>query len=122
MRPIPHARLLLPLALVAALAFDAAAQSAARPLPPGSRPLDEPPPPTIEGNPAPEAKPVVTTRQEGDKEIQEYRIGGKLYMMRVTPKNGPAYVLIDQRGDGQFRQQDTMTPHLAVPQWVIKEF
>jgi hypothetical protein len=64
----------------------------------------------------------VTTRREASATITEYRVRGKLFMMRVQPKNGPAYVLIDHRGDGQFARQDTLDPGVRVPQWVLLEF
>ncbi|APV52287.1 hypothetical protein BWI17_04465 [Betaproteobacteria bacterium GR16-43] len=105
-------------------AFAAGAQSQPRPLPPGTTPLDRPPPmaPTDvahEQGPAPE----VTMRMDGDNEIAEYRMKGKLYMMRVKPKNGPAYTLMDHKGDGSFTKQDhTLTPNTSVPQWVLLEF
>ncbi len=48
---------------------------------------------------------------------------GNLYMMRVKPKNGPAYTLMDHKGDGTFAKQDqTLTPNTSVPQWVLLEF
>ena len=122
MRDFPQLRFALPLCLaLAAVAFAASAQSPQRPVPPGSKALEEPPPPPrIEGDPA--LEPRVTIRREGESEIQEYRVRGKLYMMRVTPKNGRPYILVDHRGDGQFKQQDTLTPNVAVPQWVLLEF
>jgi hypothetical protein len=112
----------LPLAVLALVfAAAAAAQSQPRPLPPGSKPLEEPPPPpVIEGDPAQE--PQVTTRREGDNTIQEYRLRGRLYMVRVTPVHGRPYVLVDQKGDGQFRRQDNLDSGLRVPQWVLLEF
>jgi hypothetical protein len=108
--------------MLAALAFDALAQSAARSRPPGTLPLDEIPPPlplTETSTPQPE----VTTRTEGDQTIQEYRIKGKLYMTRVTPKHGRPYILMDQRGDGTFSKLDnTLDGQVRVPQWVLLEF
>jgi hypothetical protein len=115
-------RKLLALMLLAA-AFAAAAQSTARPRPPGTMPLDEPPPPPpmIETDPA--LEPQVTTRTEGDNTIQEYRVRGRLYMQKVTPRNGHAYILMDQRGDGTFSKQDnTLDNGNRVPQWVLLEF
>jgi hypothetical protein len=115
-------RKLLALMLLAA-AFDAAAQSTARSRPPGTMPLDEapPPPPMVTTDPA--LEPQVTTRTEGDNTIQEYRLRGKLYMQKVTPRNGPAYILMDQRGDGTFSKQDnTLDIGNRVPQWVLLEF
>lgn len=114
----------LALALLAAFAVDAAAQSAARPQPPGTRPLEEPPPmpPRTEPEAALKAQVTVRTNEAGDR-IEEHRIGGKLYMQRVKPRNGPAYVLMDHKGDGTFTRQDnTLDGNLRVPQWVLLEF
>jgi len=102
--------------------LNAAAQSGERPIPPGSVPLDDPPrPPPI--SEASEPEPQVTVRHEGEDEIQEYRINGKLYMQRVTPKIGKPYVLMDSRGDGSFTRLDnSLTPNVRVPQWVLHTF
>lgn len=114
----------LPLAaLLLCAAFAAQSQSAARPRPPGTIPLEEPPPLPSSTITSPGVEPQVTIRNEGDLTIAEYRVNGKLYMQRVTPKSGRAYVLIDQKGDGTFAKQDnTLSPHVAVPQWVLAEF
>ncbi len=116
---------ILTAALLLAAAFGAGAQSGARPLPPGSVPFVEapPPPPLQDEAKSPTPEPQVTTRHEGDDEIQEYRINGKLYMQKVAPKHGIAYVLVDQKGDGTFSKQDnTLDPHVRVPQWVLLTF
>jgi hypothetical protein len=111
-------------ALAAAFAFSlaAAAQSTERPKPP-TVPLEDlpPPPPMITTQPEPE--PQVTQRNDADQSVQEYRLKGKLYMMRVTPKNGPPYVLMDLKGDGTFtRQENALDNGVRVPQWVLMEF
>ncbi|PWB57906.1 MAG: DUF2782 domain-containing protein [Betaproteobacteria bacterium] len=115
MRPI----LALVVLLFAAGAF---AQSAPRPRPPGTVPLEEPPPPPAVIESDPSLEPQVTIRKEGDNTVSEYRIKGKLYMMKVTPAHGRPYVLIDHRGDGQFARQDNLDSGLRVPQWVLLEF
>jgi hypothetical protein len=115
-------RQLLALVLLAA-AFGAAAQSGARARPPGTMPLEEAPPPPaiVESDPALEQQ--VTVRTEGDQTIQEYRMGGKVYMQRVTPRHGRPYILMDHRGDGTFTRQDnTLDNGVRVPQWVLLEF
>jgi hypothetical protein len=112
---------LLVLILAAAFAVPALAQSTARPRPPGTAPLEEPPPPPkVEADPA--LEPQVTIRKEASATITEYRVRGKLFMMRVQPAKGPAYVLIDHKGDGQFARQDTLDSGVRVPQWVLLEF
>jgi len=116
---------ILTAALLLAAALPAAAQSGARPLPPGSVPLADvpPPPPLQEESKSPAPEPKVTVRRDGDDEIQEYRVNGKLYMMKVTPKHGIPYVLVDEKGDGTFSKQDnTLDPHVRVPQWVLLTF
>jgi hypothetical protein len=108
--------------LLAAIAFPAAAQSSARPRPPGTTPLEEPPPPPlVEAEPGRE--PQVTVRTEGEQTIQEYRVNGKLFMQRVTPKHGKPYILMDNKGDGTFMRQDNpLDTGVRVPQWVLLEF
>ena len=100
----------------------AAAQSTERPKPPGTVPLEEvPPPPPISSIEPTEPEPQVSTRTEGDETIQEYRLNGKLYMMRVTPKHGHPYVLMDNRGDGSFIRQP-LDQGIRTPQWVLWEW
>jgi uncharacterized protein DUF2782 len=110
-------------AIVLAAAFPAAAQSGARPRPPGTLPLDEVPPPPSMVASDPALEPQVTVRTEGEQTVQEYRVKNKLYMQRVKPKNGPAYILLDHRGDGTFSKLDnTIDSQVRVPQWVLAEF
>jgi hypothetical protein len=115
----------IPLALILAVATGAAlAQSTARPRPPGTTALEAPPPmpAATDIDPSIESRSEVTTRTEGDQTIQEYRVKGKLFMMRVTPKHGRSYVLVDHKGDGQFARADSLDFGVRVPQWVLLEF
>jgi hypothetical protein len=68
-------------------------------------------------NKAPE--PIVTTRTEGDKKVEEFRVNGKLYKMKVTPAKGAPYYLIDERGEGNFVRVDGPEPKVTVPMWVL---
>lgn len=67
-------------------------------------------------DPAPE----VTIRNRGKKRIEEYRINGRLYMIKITPQVGPSYYLIDEKGGGQFVRRDGFDRGFVVPSWVIK--
>jgi hypothetical protein len=110
-------------AIVFALALPAAAQSGARPRPPGTLPLEEVPPPPAMVQTDPALEPQVSVRQEDEQEVHEYRVKGKLFMQRVTPKGGKTYVLVDNHGDGTFMRQDNpLDGGVRVPQWVLKEF
>ncbi|MEW5965609.1 MAG: DUF2782 domain-containing protein [Pseudomonadota bacterium] len=66
--------------------------------------------------------PAVTIKPSSQGRVVEYRANGKLYMLKVIPKVGKPYYLIDQKGDGQFARQDSLDSGLRPPMWVIKEF
>lgn len=67
-------------------------------------------------------EPVITIRNKGRERIEEYRLKGKLYMIRITPPGGKPYYLIDQMGRGEFTRHDGPAAPTAVPQWVIHTF
>ena len=68
---------------------------------------------------APEAQQVRIIEQK-EATITEYRANGKLYKIKVQPRVGPAYYLIDKEGKGQMVREDSL-PNLAVPMWVLFE-
>lgn len=45
---------------------------------------------------------VSTRTMDNGDTVQEYRIGGQLRMVKVTPPRGPSYYLYDRDGDGRF--------------------
>ncbi|MDD5271202.1 MAG: DUF2782 domain-containing protein [Methylovulum sp.] len=47
-------------------------------------------------------EPEITILRSGKKIIQEYRRGGRLYMVKIVPDIGPAYYFLDSNGDGLF--------------------
>ena len=68
-------------------------------------------------------EPQVTIKRREGSTVEEYRLNGKLYKIRVIPEHGVPYFLIDQRGDGNFTRMDTPgTPQLSIPMWVIGTF
>jgi hypothetical protein len=65
-------------------------------------------------------EPEVTIIRKDDAIIEEYRAGGNLYMVKITPSVGPAYYLVDQDGDGKLESRTTsLGSDSAIPQWVI---
>ena len=46
-------------------------------------------------------EPDITVIRKGKKTSQEYRRGGRLYMIKVIPDIGPPYYLHDTDGDGK---------------------
>jgi len=83
-----------------------------------------PPPPALEPSAQDgDLEPQVTITKKTEMVIEEYRVGGRLYMIKVTPKIGPPYFMIDDSGDGQFsRQEGPDASNLRPPRWVIHRF
>ena len=111
---------LLSVLLLACLAGTAFAGDT--PKTPQYKPL--PPPPAMDQNaPDSDLEPQITITEKKDVLIEEYRSGGKLYMIKVTPKVGPPYYLIDEKGNGDFtRQGGPLGPEVSPPRWVIFRF
>ncbi len=80
-----------------------------------------PPPPALDQSEAVD-EPQVTIKKETEQTVEEYRSHGKLYMIKITPKHGKPYYLIDDRGDGKFARQESLDSGLRVPTWVIHKF
>lgn len=90
--------------------------------PPKLEPLPEPPPPPPGLAPDPALEPQVTIIKRGEDRVEEYRVNGKLYAIKVTPPHGVPYFLIDTNGDGTMMRRDSLDSGLRVPQWVIHSF
>lgn len=105
------------LLLSSALSFSA---FAAEPNPPKLEPL--PPPPAFDPQEAPVDEPGVTITRETEQTVEEFRANGKLYMIKVTPKHGAPYYLVDESGDGSFVRKEGPVPNLVVPRWIIHRF
>ncbi len=85
-------------------------------------PDDAPPPPQV-GADASTAEPQVTIVEHDSTTFEEYRINGRLYKIKVTPKVGAPYYLIDDQGANVWRRYDGPDPTpVQVPRWVILEF
>ena len=50
-------------------------------------------------------------------ELEIHQSNGKVYGIKVIPKHGKPYYLVDMKGDGKFIQ--SQDERLLVPQWVI---
>lgn len=100
----------------AALAADTAKR------PDNLQPIPEPPEPPPGYQPDPSLEPEITITKRGSDKVEEYRVKGKLYMVKVTPPHGVPYYLVDQKGDGTFTRQESLDSGLRVPMWVVKSF
>jgi hypothetical protein len=90
--------------------------------PPDLIPLPEipaPPPGVLADD---ELQPEVRILKRGDDTVEEHRLNGKLYMVKVTPTHGVPYYLFDEKGDGVLTPRTAESIQLKVPMWVIGTF
>lgn len=110
--------------LMPAIFLFAALSAGAQTPPAGLQPLPEAPPPPA-GAIDPALEPQVSIVKRGESVEEQFRVNGKLYMIKVTPPHGVPYYLIESRGDGTWTRHDTLDAvgsSLRVPMWVIGNF
>jgi hypothetical protein len=83
-------------------------------------PLEPLPPPALPqtGPVGDDMEPEVKIIQKDTATIEEYRVNGVLYMVKIIPGIGPPYYLIDGDGDGYLESRhNELEP--GVPQWML---
>ena len=88
--------------------------------PVGLQPLEEIPPPII-SNEENADEPQITIIKKKGETIEEYRINGQLYMMKVTPAHGVPYYMHKEDQDGGWLMDGPNQP-LSVPKWTLFRF
>ena len=83
--------------------------------------VEVPPPPAhVEHEEPEDLQPDVTIIQKEDATVEEYRVNGRLYMVKITPVIGKPYYLVDKNGDGLMEDRmNDLQSEPRVPQWVI---
>jgi hypothetical protein len=82
--------------------------------------VPEPPLPVQSGE---TLEPDITIIRKGKNTIQEYRSGGRLYMIKVIPDIGPPYYFLDSNGDGTMDvRRDDLIKGSGVNMWKILEW
>jgi hypothetical protein len=106
----------LPLIIASAVVLLSAATPRAQ------EPVDTSPPAAPSEQEQETLQPEVKIIQREDRTVEEYRINGRLYKIKVIPKVGPPYYLVDRNGNGSFETVpggDGPEPELMIPQWVL---
>ncbi len=83
---------------------------------------DLPAPPRMSSMPMPDEEPTVTIRQAPEGKIEEYRVGGKVVGVRVTPVVGAPYLLTDPDGNGTLVRTNEIGNGLRPALWTLFEF
>jgi hypothetical protein len=110
LRPIQWAALVAMLALAPlALAEEAPKQQ--------TEAVPEPPPLPEKMQSGEVLEPDVTIIESDEQKIEQYSVNGHIYMVKITPKGGVPYYLVDTDGDGdlEYHRSDLDNPN--VQQW-----
>jgi hypothetical protein len=121
MHPVA-AWLLCALLTAGGLIIPAQALAQAPPPPPALEPLPEPQPAPPEIANDPDIEPQVTVIRRERETVEEYRLGGRLVWVKVSPRVGPVYYLVPEGPNGAFVRRDGLDTGLRVPMWLIFTF
>jgi Protein of unknown function (DUF2782) len=111
------------LALLSALGFAFALNAFAQKTPPPNlEAVPEPPPPAPEIANDPDLEPQITVVHKDKETVEEYRVNGRLTMLKVTPKGGKPYYLVANGPDGTLIRRDSLDSGLRVPMWLLFSF
>lgn len=123
--------LLLPALLLTSYAASLGAQEPDPAAPPPIPPIGTPPvepevpiPPKVQDENERLEPTVQIRRDDKDNIIEEYRLEGRVYMVRVVPKVGLPYFYMDDDGDGELelRESDRAANPVKPVYWKIKEW
>lgn len=65
-------------------------------------------------------EPDVTIRQYDNRSEEEFRVNNNLYMIRVQPRVGAPYYLVDPNGTGSWEQsRHSLGMDFRPPQWAL---
>jgi len=62
-------------------------------------------------------EPQVTITRRGKEVVEEYRLNGQLYMIKITPSKGLPYYLVDSDGDGSLETRRNSLDDPEVVKW-----
>ncbi len=103
------------------LVFAAASLAGAASADESRQAVEAPPlPPQLQSGEA--LEPEVTIRRTDKETIYEYRLSGRLVLVRVQPVSGPPYYFIDTNGDGALEYRPGEPVRDDINMWVIKRW
>ncbi|ORU92165.1 MAG: hypothetical protein A6F72_03855 [Cycloclasticus sp. symbiont of Poecilosclerida sp. N] len=62
----------------------------------------------------------ITITRKKKEDMTEYSVNGSVYMVKISPKNAPAYYLVDTDGDGSLETpRYELENGINIPQWLL---
>ncbi len=70
----------------------------------------------------PSLEPEITIHEGKDRMVEEYRVNGELYMLKITPRIGKPYYLLNRRSAAGTPHPGDMESGISVPMWQVYRF
>ncbi len=70
----------------------------------------------------PSLEPEVTISEGKNETVEEYRVNGQVYMIKIIPKIGKPYFLINRNRASEPPHRGNMESGISVPMWEIYRF
>jgi hypothetical protein len=67
-------------------------------------------------------EPLVIIRKRGEDKVEEYRIDGRIEVIKITPRIGFPYYLYDDTGDASYISDGVLDDGVRPPMWSIFTF
>ena len=65
-------------------------------------------------------EPEINIQQFDNREVQEYSVNDRVYMIKITPVVGSPYYLVDPYGTGEMEyKRDTVGLEVNPPRWTL---
>ena len=65
-------------------------------------------------------EPEINIQQFDNREVQEYSVNDRVYMIKITPAIGSPYYLVDPDGTGEMEyKRDTVGLEVNPPRWTL---
>ena len=65
-------------------------------------------------------EPEINIQQFDNREVQEYSVNDRVYMIKITPAVGSPYYLVDPDGTGEMEyKRDTVGLEVNPPRWTL---
>jgi hypothetical protein len=84
------------------------------------QPLEDIPPPAISNDQNADEPEITIVKKKGET-IEEYRVNGQLYMMKITPAHGVPYYMHKEDQNGGWVNDGPNQP-LIIPKWTLFRF
>ncbi|MDH5395676.1 MAG: DUF2782 domain-containing protein [Gammaproteobacteria bacterium] len=67
-------------------------------------------------------QPEVTIIRKKDTVIEEYRVHGRLRFVKITPRTGKPYYMVDTDGDGILETRENNLANPPINRWILLEW